>query len=362
MRVLALLVLSATAVGCRFSPPNPDAAGYERPWSPLPPACKVTRPGLPAGRAGVVPASAVEPRPTVVPAVGQVPAPSTPASGDSRGAAVPVLPPPGQALTVADLENLAAASNPTIVAAEALIRQQEGILRQETLYPNPTAGYLRSDPDQPNQSATQGVFLSQDFVTAGKLRLAGAAGREEVKWRHWQLAAQRGRVLNDVRIRYYEVLGAQQTVLASEELERLAAEGVRVSEELVKAKQAARPDVLQAEMQLHAVRTALQDAKYRHQAAWTQLANVVGVPDLPPAALADDLEKDIPGFEWEPTLQRLLAASPVLKAQEAQIRAAGWDLDLARAGAIPNVNVQVVVQRDHVQKYTSVSPLVVHCS
>ena len=261
-------------------------------------------------------------------------------------------------MALADLQNLAAANNPTIAAAEALIRQQQGLLRQETLYPNPTVGYLRSDPDQPGKSATQGVFLSQDFVTAGKLKLAGAAQREDVEARRWQLAAQRGRVANDVRIRYFEVLGAQETVRATEELERLAGEGVRAAEDLAKAKQAARLDVLQAEIQLNAVRTAVQDAKYRHQAAWRQLANVVGVPDLPPTPLAGDLEKDAPRLDWDDSLQRLLAASPVLKAQEATIRAAGLDVKLARAQAVPNVNVQVVVQRDRVEKFTSVSPLV----
>jgi cobalt-zinc-cadmium efflux system outer membrane protein len=85
---------------------------------------------------------------------------------------------------------------------------------------------------------------------------------------------------------------------------------------------------------------------------------VVGVPDLQPAPLAGDLAADAPQLNWEESLQRLLASSPVLKAQEATIRAAGFDLKLARAQAIPNLNVQVVIQRDRVEKFTSVSPLV----
>ena len=349
MRGLVILALSATAVGCQFSQVHPEPAYGDRPWSPLPAQARpvAVSPGVPsASRAdfsGVVPAAAVGLRREVRPAGGQVPPPSEVA---------------GQTLALAELQSLAAANNPTIAAAEALIRQREGLLRQATLYPNPTAGYLRTDADRPGQGGTQGVFLSQDFVTAGKLRLSAEAQREEVETRKWQLDAQRGRVSNDVRIRYYEVLGAQQTVRAIEELERVAAEGVRVVEELVKAKQAARPDVLQAELQLNAVRSALQDAKYRHQAAWFQLTNVVGIPALQLVPLVGDLEQDIPDLSWEVSFQRLLAASPVLKAQEATIRAAGWDVRLAKAEAIPNLNVQVVLQRDHIQKVTSVSPLV----
>ncbi len=370
MRDLVLIalavVLSVTTVGCQFFPVNPAPAGEVRPWAPLPaparpgaglPGAPPSAPAPRAGSPGVVPAAAVGTRSEVRPAGGQVPPPEA-SGGENRGGTPPALPPPGRALTLADLESLAAANNPTLAAAEALIRQQEGLLRQATLYPNPTVGYLSSYPDQAGQSTTQGVFLSQDIVTANKLGLGGAAQREEVEARKWQLDAQRGRVSNDVRIRFYEVLGAQQTVRATEELERLAAEGVRVVEELVKAKQAARPDVLQAELQLNAFRTAVQDAKYRRQAAWTQLTNVVGVPDLPMTTLAGDLEADIPQIDFQASVQRLLAASPVLKAQEATIRAAGWDVKLARADAVPNVNVQVVIQRDTTQNFTSVSPLV----
>src|SRR5438093_656440 len=95
--------------------------------------------------------------------------------------AIPVAPTPAAATpealpaacraTLAELESLAIAGNPTIVAAEALVRQEQGLWKQVGLYPNPQVGYVRSDPDQPGQSETQGVFLSQEFVTAGKLRL-----------------------------------------------------------------------------------------------------------------------------------------------------------------------------------------------
>jgi outer membrane protein, heavy metal efflux system len=178
------------------------------------------------------------------------------------------IPQPRQPLRLADLETLALANNPTLPAAAALVQQAQGLWKQVGLYPNPTLGYIRTDPDQPNQSETQGVFFSQDIVTAGKLRLARAAESQAIQGRDWQWEAQRGRVLNDLRSRFYEVLGAQQSVTAALELERLALEGVRVTEELAKARQGGRPDVLQAKIQLSTVRTTIQNATYRHQAAW----------------------------------------------------------------------------------------------
>jgi cobalt-zinc-cadmium efflux system outer membrane protein len=263
---------------------------------------------------------------------------------------------PQQSLTLADLESWALRNNPTIASAESLVREQQGIWRQSGLYPNPTAGYVRTDPNQPRQSETQGVFLSQEFVTAKKLQLAQAADRQDIEWRRWQLDAQRRRVLNDVRIRFYEVLGAQRAIRETMNMEQLATEGVRAVERMIDAQQATRPDLLQAEMQLYAFRIAVADAKYRHTTAWRQLTNVAGVPRLAPTELVGALEH-IPQLDWNTSLRRLLTENPVLRSQRSYIQAARIDVRLARAQAVPNLNVQMVLQHDQVMKYNQVSTL-----
>jgi outer membrane protein, heavy metal efflux system len=262
------------------------------------------------------------------------------------------------AMTLDQVEKLALAHNPTLGGAAALVVQQQGLLRQAGLYPNPTVGYVRSDPDQSGQSQTQGVFVSQDIVTAGKLQLARAAFQQEVERSNWQLQAQRARVLNDVRIRFYEALGAQQATLAAQDLEKLALEGVTIATQLLKAKQGTRPDLLQAEIQLNVVRAALRDARLRHEGAWRQLTAVVGMQGMPPAPLAGNLENDLPFLEWDALVQHLIADSPLLKAQQAEIRASEQELKLTQVQAIPNINVQMVAQRDSTQKFSSISTLV----
>jgi len=261
-------------------------------------------------------------------------------------------------ITLDALEKLALSNNPTIRAAEALVQQQVGLLIQATRYPNPTAGWVQSTPSRSGESATQGAFISQDFVTAGKIRLARHAESLEVQWRNWQLQAQVGRVINDVRIRYYEVLGAQQAALAAQELERLAEEDLKAVKQLLEAKQASRPDVLHAEIHLSSVSSALQDAKLRHQAAWRQLANLIGVAQLPPTVLTENLEEHIPQLDWQESLQRVFADSPVLRGQAAQVQAATYEVELMRRQAIPNISTQIVVQRDTVKNFNEVSTLV----
>src|SRR5581483_3771700 len=137
-----------------------------------------------------------------------------------------------------------------------------------------------------------------------------------------------------------------------------ALDGVQAAEKLLKAQQGTRPDVLQAEIQLGTVRTALQDARVRFASAWRQLVNVIGLPEMPPTMVAGNLEDDVPQLDWQESLQELLASSPLLQAQLAQIREAELEVKLARAQAVPNMNVQVVAERDHVQKFTTVSTLV----
>src|SRR3954467_12442673 len=134
----------------------------------------------------------------------------------------------------------------------------------------------------------------------------------------------------------------------SAELERLAADDLKVINRLLEAKQASRPDVLQAEIHLSAVRASLQDARLRHQTAWRQLANLVGVPQLPPALLPDVGETEAPLFEWDEALRRLLSESPVLRAQAAQVREAELEVQLQKRLVVPNINVQTVIQRDYV--------------
>jgi len=115
---------------------------------------------------------------------------------------------------------------------------------------------------------------------------------------------------------------------------------------------------LQAEMQFSHAQGTLRDAQLRLQAARRQLANLAGTEALPEGDLVGELSDNIPDLVYETSLQRLLYTSPLLLSQAAELQAAQTEVQLACAQAVPNVNVQVVAQRDHVQKFSSVSTLV----
>lgn len=255
------------------------------------------------------------------------------------------LAPAGMAL--AELEEIAQRANPSLQQAAARVQAAQGQCLQVGLYPNPVAGYVGGEIGNDGQAGQQGAFVSQEIVTAGKLRLNRAVAAQEVQQAQWAWDAQRRRVLTDVRRGFYEVLVAQRSVELTEQLVRLGEQGVKAAEELLKAKEVARADVLQSRIEADSARILLEKAKNRSAAAWRSLAAVVGDPALQPRPLAGSLQDDTPQLTWEDALNRLLADSPQLAIAQAGVARAQATLSRECAGRIPNVDVQATVQHDN---------------
>jgi cobalt-zinc-cadmium efflux system outer membrane protein len=261
-------------------------------------------------------------------------------------------------LRLSDLENLALRYNPTMAQASAAIAMQQGTWQQAGLYPNPQVGYVRTDNSQSSQAQTNGFFAAQEFVTAHKLQLARAVEAQEIERLRWEWQAQRGRVLNDLKVRFYEVLGAQEQLAIAEHLLKLAEEGVQAVERQLKIQLASRPDALQARIQLSQLRMVRKDAQARYEAAWVQLTTIVGLPNMGRVGLEGRLDDPVPNLDMEASLEQLLAASPQLHAAQVEVQHARQEIASARAQRIPNVTVQTVVERDRVAQSTSASTLI----
>ena len=258
-------------------------------------------------------------------------------------------------LRLEDLEILALRHNPTLAQAAAAIDQQRGVWQQVGLYPNPQVGYLRTDPNGAGGTRSEGVFVGQEIVTAGKLRRGQAVELQEIRRLETEWQAQRTRVLNDLKVRYYEVLGAQQAVVIAEDLHRLTAEGLSLVDKLLQAQGATRADLLQARIQEQTAQATLDDAKIRHEAGWRQLTAMMGVPQMVPTPLVGRLDDEIPKLDFDGCYLYLIDASPQLRAAKIRIGHAQRELSRERAGAIPNVTVQAITEFDHTTGATNVS-------
>jgi cobalt-zinc-cadmium efflux system outer membrane protein len=262
-----------------------------------------------------------------------------PAPATAHGPAT--LGPAVAALALADLEQLALQGNPTLAQAAAAVGSSRGKALQAGLYPNPTVGYAG---DQIGAAGTagelQGGFVQQTIVTAGKLRLSRAKYNQEAFEAELRALGQQYRVLNGVRMRFYELLALQRMIALHRELLKNADESLRTTREMFNTGQANRAEVLQAEIQVNDARIALRTVENRFPALWQYLTALVGAPDLPPAALQGQLEPHGPPLDWECCLNRLLQESPELQAAQAHVVYDQITLRREQVEPIPNIQLQ----------------------
>jgi len=244
-------------------------------------------------------------------------------------------------LTLESLEQLALQNNPSIRQASAAASRAAGIRTQVGLKPNPSIGYFGEEIGNDSAAGLHGAFLSQTFVRGDKLAWNRTVIGHDVQAARWQAEVQRFRVRNDIRIQFYEALGAQKRLEIARQFREVAEKGVEISEELVRVKEGARPDVLQSEVQLSEVELAIQQAEYEFTAAWNELVAVAGTPELAPTALIGDLAGPTSDRDIEGTYAQLVAESPVLAAACAKVRRARANLQRQRAQPIPNLNAQI---------------------
>src|SRR5262249_44881713 len=139
-----------------------------------------------------------------------------------------------QVLTLADLERMALQVNPTLPEAQAAIRAAEGRRVQAGLWPNPVVGYTgeefaaRAFGDKSEHFA----FVEQTILLGGKLGKSQRIFAQEKVLAEQEAIAQRYRVMNTVRMLFYEALGAQRRVETRAELLRISREAVGVTEQL----------------------------------------------------------------------------------------------------------------------------------
>jgi cobalt-zinc-cadmium efflux system outer membrane protein len=247
-------------------------------------------------------------------------------------------------ITLDELQRMAAAANPTLRQALALLEQARGNWLQVGLYPNPTVEAQRAA----NNAAFDmfNVFITQEIVTGGKLRLNREVAARDVERAWLEAEAQRLRVANEVEIRYVAALGAQRQVAVAEGLLEIAREGVETSEKLLAGEEVSQADVLQARLQRSQTQILLRNARYRADAAWKQLGNVVGQPDLPARQLAGRLEAEIPELGFEAALHQVLGRNPSLQAARARMLAARNQVLREEKQPIPNLDLTAGLGRD----------------
>ncbi|QDU02396.1 Cobalt-zinc-cadmium resistance protein CzcC precursor [Gimesia chilikensis] len=291
---------------------------------------------------------------------GKIPPPPVPPAGGADVSETDLeenaLTPASRTMSLGELEQIALSNNPTLALQRAEVEKERGNWTQVGLYPNPTVGYVNSTTSSNGDTQSNGILVQQTFITAGKLDKARATETYGIQTSELQLDAQQMRVINDVRLRYYDVLGAQEQLKLVEEIAQLSKQTLDAAERLNKAEQVPRTDLLQAKAQYATVRAALTNAHTDFETAWQKLAVIVGCPELPPSQLMKP-EDDLPEFDLEAEWQRLLSESPQLLTAESQIGVARGQLASAEAAPVPDLTLQFVTDYNSVGDYATFNTL-----
>ena len=262
---------------------------------------------------------------------------------------------PGEALTIERLEQLAAANNPTLAQAARRVQALEGEQIQVGLYPNPVIGYQSEEMGESGQAGQHGMYLRQEVVTSGKLRLNRAVVSQEVQQARWEYEMQQWRVTNAVRSQAYDVLAAQRTMEVAQELVGIGKAAEESAEKLFDANQVSQVDVLQARVEANTAQLQLIAARKTHEAAWRRLSIVIGLPDLQPSPLGNSLDGSLPELSWNQAVAELMQQSPQLASARTGVERARAAWARACAGRTPNVETGASVRYNDESDSTTLS-------
>ncbi len=244
--------------------------------------------------------------------------------------------------SLASLEQLALERHPALKRAAAAVRAAAARKLQAGLYPNPSIGYNAEEVSAGPiiRGGEHGVFGEQMIVTAGKLKKSEEVAAQEETIKQREAEIERLRVLNGVRLYFYEALGAERRVALREQLARLTREAVGTTRELYNVGAADQTDVLDAEVEAERAELVLMETRNDQKRVWQQLAAAAGVAWLEMGPLAGSLETDLPRLEEDAALRALLAESPELAMAEAGVAREESAVKRARAEWIPDLAVR----------------------
>jgi cobalt-zinc-cadmium efflux system outer membrane protein len=300
------------------------------------PPREIPRPEPSAGSSAPVrPASATEPAPVV---------------------AAPAAAPSG----IEELLALARTRNPDLAAVAARVGEARGRMVQNGLYPNPTLGYSGNQiNDGPGTAGQQGGFVSQEFVTAGKLKIAREAARFGVTAADWHAASKWYDTAAKVRAAYYDYAAAVAVLRESERMADLFAEALARTEKLAAGGKVDTYDVSRLKVEVTQTANRVGSARQRVANSGRMLAVAVGVDKLPNGVAV--AVADLPGAAPLPGYDEavgLAGRSSFVLAAAAEVEQARVEVHAAEVKPVPNVQTMTTVAHDFVTRAPMASVLV----
>ena len=204
-----------------------------------------------------------------------------------------------EAYTLSELEFQAASSHPALRAELQKIQGLQGKRLQAGLGPNPVLSYTGVEIGNNGAAGFQGGTISQEIVTADKLRKDQHVVDQEILAAQYDYSVMRLMVIKEVRQAAYEVMLARRTVDYNEKICEIVKYQLDKSESLYKSGQITLTDIYQVRLEMKNADLELQQSKIAYWKAWKKLACSVGNPDLPADVMEEVLDDPVEKLEWE---------------------------------------------------------------
>ena len=250
--------------------------------------------------------------------------------------------------TLSRAEDLAFRNNPALAGATARVNVAWGRLVQAGLYPNTVIGYHATEVGNLGTPGVQGGFIRQTIITGGKLQIDQAIASHQLSSAEVELTSLEQRVLNDVRIRYFNLLVAQRRVELIEELVHIAEAFVKSTQTLLQAGRVNENTLLQAQLEADSSKILLDNAKNIHWEYWRRLQLVLGNPGLPIQRAVGSLDANIQEFQWQASLQLLMTEHPEITTARIRVDQAQATLHRACRERYPNIDVMLSLRHNNI--------------
>ncbi len=249
-------------------------------------------------------------------------------------------------LTLEQLQQRMLQVHPDLLAVQAELESLRGKWIQAGLQNNPVLGWASEDMGEEGQGGRHGVIVGREVIRRDKLAASRHVVSAEIAAVQQQMETLRIRLLTDVRMRFYDLLVAQEKRVVADQLVEISRQAAAASQRLFEAREVARSAVLQSELELQTALIVQAQALNQQRAAQRQLAALVAENDFENLTIAGDPRHILRLIDLEQLYDQLLAASPELAAAFAQVDLARQQLQREHVEVLPNVIWEATLQYD----------------
>jgi cobalt-zinc-cadmium efflux system outer membrane protein len=249
-------------------------------------------------------------------------------------------------MNLATLQSLAFDHSPVIQQATADVDKARGQAIQAGLYPNPTVGYEGDTLGTGRTWGYNGVYMTQEFVTAGKLSYARSSALMAMQAANLRLKKTRIGLANDVRRGYFNVLIAQEQLKLNHAIAKLSYDVYKAQIDLVVGGESAPYEPLQLRVFAVQARNSVILAENSLQSQWRELAATLGMPMLEYQPVEGDVTVPVPVLDYHQAINYLICNHSDLAAAKAMISSAQYDVRYQELQPIPNINLYAALQKD----------------